>query len=123
MNDKRRKTLVIGASENPERYSNMCLNLLHKMGFEALAVGNRAGFVGDVVIHKDMVHFDEVDTITLYINSKIQEDYYDYFLQLKPRRIIFNPGTENPILEKMAIENGIEPLNACTLVMLRLGNY
>ncbi len=116
-------TLVIGASENPERYSNMAIKLLRKKGFKVLAVGQKEGQVGDVMISKIKENFENIHTITLYINPKIQEDYIDYILRLKPERIIFNPGTENDVLEQKAHSEGIKTEEACTLVLLNLGQY
>jgi hypothetical protein len=118
-----KKTLVIGASEKPERYSNMCIKLLTEYNHEVVAIANRAGQVNNVEIKKGQVIFEDIDTITLYINPKIQVEYYDYILNLKPKRIIFNPGTENPELARLATAQGIEVEKACTLVMLRLAQF
>jgi uncharacterized protein len=117
------RTLVIGASENPERYSNLCIRRLRQYNHEVLAVGLKDGEVNGVKIQKQKEQFKDVDTITLYVNPSRQRDLYDYILSLKPRRIIFNPGTENPELETMAEDKGIEVVEACTLVMLSIGNY
>lgn len=118
-----KKTLVIGASEKPERYSNMAIKKLRNYNHPVVAIGNREGKVMDVDIIKGRPAFEDLDTITLYINPKIQQEYYDYILSLKPKRIIFNPGTENNELENMASEKGIETIEACTLVMLSIKNY
>ncbi len=117
------KTLVLGASENPARYSNMAINRLLSHGHEVIGVANKAGKVKDVIIHNSPVSSDEIDTITLYLNPQNQIPYYDYILSLKPRRIIFNPGTENEDLEDLATKNGIKVQEACTLVMLGTGQY
>jgi predicted CoA-binding protein len=87
------------------------------------AIGRKKTRVADVEVHTDQVAWTDIDTVTLYLNPLHQEPYYDYILGLKPRRIIFNPGTENPELEMLASEAGIECLEACTLVMLSTGQY
>jgi uncharacterized protein len=117
------RTLVLGASENPNRYSNLCIQRLRQHNHEVLAVGLKDGVAHGVKIQKKHEVFTDVDTITLYVNPIRQRDLYDYILSIKPRRIIFNPGTENPELEQMAEEKGIETIEACTLVMLSIGNY
>lgn len=118
-----KKTLVLGASSNPSRYSFIALNRLKAHRHPVVAVGRREEEVAGIQISKTPVPHEEVDTITLYLNPTHQEEYYDYILGLQPRRIIFNPGTENPALMKMAKERGIEPVVACTLVMLATGQY
>lgn len=118
-----KKTLVIGASENEERYSNMAIKLLTKYGHNVIAIGNRKGTVDEVIIETEKLQFNDVDTVTLYLNPKLQEQYYDYILSLNPQRILFNPGTENIILKELAEAQGITTEDACTLVLLRLGQY
>ncbi|HVU84499.1 MAG TPA: CoA-binding protein, partial [Puia sp.] len=86
-------------------------------------IGKKTAKVGDVNIDTEKKDFPEVDTVTLYLNPRLQEQYYDYILSLHPKRIIFNPGAENPALERLAKENGIEPMEACTLVLLSTGQY
>jgi uncharacterized protein len=117
------KTLVLGASENPSRYSNMAVLKLLSKGKEVVAIGRRAGRVSTVPIETEPVKTDDIDTVTLYLNPDHQKPYYDYILSLKPRRIIFNPGAENEELERMAAKEGIDILEACTLVMLGTGQY
>ncbi len=117
------KTLVLGASDNPGRYSNMAMQRLQGKGHEVVAVGKTTSSAYGIEIHKGPVQTDEVDTVTLYLNPDHQKAYYDYILSLKPRRIIFNPGTENEELEDMAADKGIQVLEACTLVMLGTGQY
>lgn len=123
MNTTKDTTLVIGASENPERYSNMAIKLLRKKGFKVAAIGPKDGQVLDVEISKLRKDYDNIHTVTLYVNPKNQEDYIDYILQIKPERIIFNPGTENEIFAKKAQSEGIKTEEACTLVLLNLGKY
>lgn len=119
----RKKTLVLGASTNPSRYSNMAINRLRAYGHPVVAVGKRPGKVQDVDINTSHVPEEGVDTITLYLNPRNQVEYYDYILDLKPRRIIFNPGTENEELMRKAREQKIVPVEGCTLVMLGTGQY
>ena len=118
-----KKTLVLGASPNPDRYSNLAVKRLRDHDHRVIAIGIRDGLIGDVEIQKGMPQEKEVDTVTMYLNPQRQKQYYDYLLSLKPRRIIFNPGAENAELEKLARENNIEPVEACTLVMLSTGQY
>lgn len=118
-----KKTLVIGASENPNRYSNKAIQSLRNHGYEVVAIGLRAGTVSGVSFDKEKAEFTDVDTVTLYINPNHQLEYYDYILGLNPKRIIFNPGTENLALENKAKALGIEPMEACTLVLLSIGQY
>ena len=118
-----KKTLVLGASANPSRYSYLAVNRLRAHQHPVIAVGKKLGQVADVPISKDHVHQGGVDTVTLYLNPMNQVEYYDYILSLRPKRIIFNPGTENDALIKMAEQNDIEPVIGCTLVMLSTGQY
>jgi predicted CoA-binding protein len=119
----KKKTVVLGASQNPERYSYLAIQRLRKYQHPVVAVGRRVGQVADVDISKEHLVESGVDTVTLYLNPKNQVEYYDYIMDLHPRRIIFNPGTENDELIRMAKENNIEPVMGCTLVMLSTGQY
>ena len=119
----KKKTLVIGASTNPSRYSFMAINRLVNNGHPTVAVGLREGEVNGVKIHAEKFPFEDVDTVTLYLNAKRQEDYYEYILSLKPKRVIFNPGTENPEFYKMLQEKGIEFENSCTLILVSSQQY
>lgn len=118
-----KKTLVLGASDNPSRYSFLAMQRLRSHGHPVVAIGRKATKVGDVVVEKEKVPFDNVDTVTLYMNPMHQEEYYDYILSLDPKRIIFNPGTENDELVKRARAKGIKTQEACTLVMLSTNQY
>lgn len=120
---KQKKTLVLGASTNPGRYSFLAINRLSAHNHPVVAVGLREGQVGNVEIKKGQPQEEGIDTVTLYMNPTNQKPYYDYILGLNPKRIIFNPGTENDELEEMAREKGIDPIEACTLVMLSTGQY
>lgn len=118
------KTVVIGASPNPGRYSNMAVDLLREFDHETIGLGLRAGTIRDVDIITEWPQtIPDVDTVTLYLNPTNQKPHYDLILGYKPRRIIFNPGTENPEIMALARERGIIVEAACTLVLLRLGNY
>jgi predicted CoA-binding protein len=118
-----KKTLVIGASDNPQRYSYLAMNRLRGKGHPVVAIGRKLSKVGDVAVDTDKKDFREVDTVTLYLSPGLQKEYYDYIISLHPKRIIFNPGAENPELEELAQAHGIEPLEACTLVLLSTGQY
>ena len=117
------KTLVLGASENPGRYSNMAILKLLSKGQEVVAIGKKAGNVNGVDIKTQPFPSEEIDTVTMYLNPLHQQPYYDYILSLKPKRIIFNPGAENEDLERLATKQGIDVLEACTLVLLSTGQY
>ncbi len=118
-----KKTIVLGASTNPDRYSYKATSKLKAANHEVVPIGIKKGDIEGIVIINDTPDVEDVDTITLYLNPKRQEQYYDYILSLKPKRIIFNPGTENPPLMKLAEENGIKAEVACTLVLLSMGTY
>ena len=116
-------TLIIGASPNPMRYAYKAAHMLKAKGHHIINVGIKKGEVAGVAIEQPGLPHSDVDTITLYIGEEIQHLYYDYILETKPRRVIFNPGTENPELETLLNNNGIEPVEACTLVLLATGQY
>jgi predicted CoA-binding protein len=116
-------TLVIGASEKPDRYAYKAVRMLREHQHEVIAFGNRAGQIGDTEITTDWITQWLPDTVTLYINPKIQEEYMDRIIALHPRRVIFNPGTENPMFEQLLEKNGVEVEEACTLVLLSTGQY
>lgn len=118
-----KKTVVIGASAKQDRYSNRAVRMLKKNNHEVLALGFENTAIENVPIVTDWKNYDNVDTVTLYINPQRQKEYYKYILDLKPKRIIFNPGTENHELEQLAFDNNIQPLEACTLVLLSTGQY
>lgn len=117
------KTLVIGASPHDWRYSNKAIKLLRAYKHEVVAVGREMGNVSGIEIERNMPEASDIDTVTLYINPTHQEAYYDSLLKLKPRRVIFNPGTENFQLEELLEQNGIIAEEACTLVLLNTGQY
>lgn len=117
------KTLIIGASNKPERYAYKALKLLQKHGHDICAIGLREMNIDGVKVFKDKHNFNDIDTVTLYLNARFQKEYYDYIINLKPKRVIFNPGTENPQLAQKLEENGITYENACTLVLLHTNQY
>ncbi len=118
-----KRTIVLGASEDPNRYASIAIKRLLEHGHEAIAVGLNPGKIHGQKIHTVEDNFKHVDTITMYVGPRNQPYWYDFILAQKPKRIIFNPGAENDELKNLANENGIETTNACTLVMLSLGNY
>lgn len=118
-----KKTLVLGASPNPARYSHMAVRLFMKHHIDVVAVGSKNGHIEDVIIHSTAVPFEDIDTVTLYLGPPHQKQYFDYILSLDPKRIIFNPGTENPELDNLARAHQIEVLYACTLVLLNTHQY
>jgi predicted CoA-binding protein len=122
MSDKK-KTLVLGASANPARYSYLAIQRLRQYGHPVKAVGLRKSVVEDVQVENAPTAAEDIDTVTLYLNPANQKQYYDYILSLNPKRIIFNPGAENDELVKLADEKGIKTMNACTLVMLGTNQY
>ncbi len=117
------KTLVIGASRNPERYSYRAVLKLRTFGHEVVAFNLTKGNIADVEITNEWPYNESIDTVSLYINPLNQEEYYEKMIQLGPRRVIFNPGSENEEFEFILTEAGIRVERACTLVLLSIGNY
>jgi|SRR5690606_3365629 len=120
-----KKTVIIGASDNPSRYAQIALQMLKEYKHPVVPMGIHGGEFRGEPIHdlKQKPAIPDVDTITLYLSPKNQKEWYDYLLSLQPKRIIFNPGTENQELMERAGEKGIEAVIGCTLVMLRTGQY
>ena len=124
MHNTNKSTLILGASTNIERYSNKAFYKLKAASHTVFALGSRAGVIGDTKIYTEhQSEWKNVDTVTLYLSPVRQETYYDYLLKLKPRRVVFNPGTENKKLESLLREAGIETEQACTLVLLATNQY
>ena len=123
MNLNEKITLVVGASEKSWRYSFMALQLLESKGVPTRAIGMSEGRVGHTPILLGKPYFEEIHTVTMYVSPEYQEPLIDYLIGLKPKRIIFNPGTENFDFEQKAEAAGIEVVEACTLVMLRTGQF
>jgi hypothetical protein len=118
-----KKTLVLGASANPSRYSYLAVNRLREHNHPVIAVGRKTAIVSDVPVQSETSPVPDLDTVTLYLNPANQKNYYDYILDQHPKRVIFNPGAENPEFEKILGENGIQTVEACTLVLLATGQY
>jgi hypothetical protein len=117
------KTLVFGASLKPNRYSNLAIQRLVANNHDVVAFGLKAGEVDGVKIDTTLKPYKDIDTVTLYLNAKRQREYYDYIISLKPNRVIFNPGTENPEFFKLLKEHNINFEIACTLVLLSTNQY
>ena len=117
------KTVVLGASTNPERASHQATLALQNKGFDVIPLGIKNGTINGLFIQSNQPLIENIHTITLYVGPENQPPLYDYILKLKPQRLIFNPGTENPELSMLARQNGIETVRACTLVMLTLDEY
>lgn len=118
-----KRTLVIGASENPERYSYKAINALRNHKHEVVALAKRTGKVGDVAFETQFPADDEIDTVTLYVGPQRQPEYYSQIVDLHPKRVVFNPGTENAEFAGLLLKNDIEAEEACTLVLLSIGAY
>jgi len=118
-----KKTVIIGASTNPERYGYKATVALQNKHHEAIPVGIKEGVINGTQILLGKPELKDVDTVTLYVGPQNQPEWYDYVIGLKPKRVIFNPGTENSQFENLLQKNNIEPIEACTLVMLSIGNY
>jgi len=120
-----KKTVIIGATTNPARYAYLAADMLTEYQHEVVPLGIRKGVVfgKEILDIRQEPRITDVDTVTLYIGPQRQPEWYDYVLGLQPKRIIFNPGTENDEFARLAEEKGIETLEACTLVMLRSNQY
>lgn len=115
--------MVIGASLKPERYSNIAIHRLVENNIDVVAIGLRTGVIAGVPIETEKKNFKNIHTVTLYLNAKRQKDYYSYIISLQPKRVIFNPGTENEEFYKILENNQINYEVACTLVLLRINAY
>ena len=120
---KNKPTVVIGASPNCDRYSYKATIKLQNYHHTVFPIGLRSGQINGLNIITDKPHLENIDTITLYVGPSNQDAWINYIFSLNPKRIIFNPGTENPEFEKLAKSKGIETLEACTLVLLSIGKY
>ena len=117
------KTLIIGATTNPDRYSNLVIHRLRAKGYPVQAIGKKSGSVAGVEILNEKVPMKNVHTVSIYLNPLKQPEYYDYIISLKPQRVIFNPGAENPEFSNLLLENGIEVDVACSMVLLASNQY
>jgi predicted CoA-binding protein len=120
---KNKKTVVLGATSKPEKYAYKAIMMLVDKGHAVIAIGQNAGEVAGVKIQTKAIPLKNIDTITLYLNPARQRDYYNYIVEAKPKRVIFNPGTENPELYQLLALNGIQKEVACTLVLLTTNQY
>ena len=120
---KNKPTVVIGASPNTDRYSYKATISLQNHNHTVYPIGIRNGKINDLDIITSKPNIDNIDTVTLYIGADNQPAWFDYIFSLNPKRIIFNPGTENPEFEALDISKGIEVLDACTLVLLSINQY
>lgn len=118
-----KKTLVLGASDNPTRYSFMAITRLRQQGHLVVAIGKKETKISDINVATGFPLLDNIDTVTLYLNPQNQKVFYDYIISLNPKRIIFNPGTENTEFAKMAAAHGVYTMEACTLVLLSTNQY
>jgi predicted CoA-binding protein len=118
-----KKTLVLGASANPAHYSFLAIKRLREHHHPVIAIGKKNALVSDIPVQTETSPIPDLDTVTLYLNTENQKNYFDYILSQHPRRVIFNPGAENPEFEKILHDKGIETLEACTLVLLGTGQY
>ena len=120
---KNKKTLVLGASTKPARYAFMAIEKLVEKGHSVLAIGQNAGEVAGIKIQTKAIPLKNIDTVTLYLNPSRQRDYYNFIVEAKPKRVIFNPGTENPEFYQLLKLNDIKVEIACTLVLLATNQY
>ena len=120
---EKKKTLVLGASENPARYSNLAIRRLVNGQHPVVAIGRKKGIVAGIEIETGHQQFSDIDTVSIYLNPLHQKEYYNYIISLHPKRIILNPGAENDELAALAEQKGIRSQEACTLVLLSTGQY
>jgi len=120
---KNKKTVVLGATTKPDRYAFKAITMLVDKGHSTLAIGQNTGEVAGVTIRTKNIPLKNIDTVTLYLNPARQRDYYNYIIETKPKRVIFNPGTENPEFYQLLQGNGIKVEVACTLVLLATNQY
>ena len=120
---RNKKTLVLGASTKPDRYAFKAITMLTEKGHSVLAIGQNTGEVAGVKIYTKAIPLSKLDTVTLYLNPLRQRDYYNYIVEAKPKRVIFNPGTENPEFYQLLELNNIKAEVACTLVLLTTNQY
>ena len=121
-NNKNHRVLVLGASLNPTRYAHKVALQLNRLAYAVVLVGHKPGIIDGLSI-ETYIPNKSYDTVTLYLGAKNQQQYHDQLLKLKPKRIIFNPGAENSVFQKLAIQKDIEAFEACTLVMLSMGTF
>ena len=120
---KNKKTLVLGATTKPERYAFKAITMLTEKGHSVIAIGQNQGEVAGITIRTKNIPLKNIDTVTLYLNPVSQREYYNYIIETKPKRVLFNPGTENPEFYQLLQSNGIKVEIACTLVLLATNQY
>ena len=120
---KNKKTLVLGVSAKPDKYAYLAITKLVEKGHSVLAIGQNAGEVAGIKIQTKAIPLKNIDTVTLYLNPTRQRDYYNYIVEAKPKRVIFNPGTENPEFYQLLELNNIKVEVACSLVLLTTDQY
>ena len=120
---KNKKTLVLGATSKPDKYAYLAITKLVDKGHSVLAIGQNAGEVAGIKIQTKAIPLKNIDTVTLYLNPARQRDYYNYVVEAKPKRVIFNPGTENPEFYQLLQLNNIKVEVTCTLVLLTTNQY
>jgi predicted CoA-binding protein len=120
---KNKKTLVLGASSKPDKYAFKAISMLVDKGHTVIAIGQNTGEVAGVKIYTKAIPVKNIDTVTLYLNAKRQKEYYNYIIEAKPKRVIFNPGTENPEFYQLLELNNIKSEVACTMVLLTTNQY
>lgn len=120
---KNKKTVVLGASPKPEKYAYKAIEALIEKGHSVLAIGQNTGEVAGVKIRTKAIPLSKINTVTLYLNPVRQREYYNYIIETKPKRVIFNPGTENPEFYQLLELNKIKYEIACTLVLLATNQY
>jgi predicted CoA-binding protein len=120
---KNKKTVVLGASTKPDRYAYKAITMLVEKGHSVIAIGSNMGEVAGIAIRTKNIPLKNIDTVTLYLNPLRQRDYYNYIIETKPKRVIFNPGTENPQFYQLLESNGIKVEVACTLVLLATNQF
>ena len=120
---KNKKTLVLGASTKPERYAFKAITMLVEKGHSVMAIGQNAGEVAGITIRTKNIPLSNINTVSLYLNPQRQREFYNYIIEIKPKRVIFNPGTENPAFYQLLQSNGIKAEVACTLVLLTTNQY
>lgn len=120
-----KRTIVLGASPDPSRYSNIACRMLDNAGIEFIPIGIKKGeILGTEILNLgDKPKIDNIHTITIYLSPQNQKEWYSYVLSLNPKRLIFNPGAENSELKEMAEKSGLFVENACNLVLIQLGQF
>jgi len=117
------KMIVLGATENPDRFSCKAVKALLRNDYEVVPVGFRKGFIKEIEILTGKPQFEDVDTVLIYMGAKKQKEFYDYIQDLKPRRVIFNPGAENPELQDLLKSQGIETVKDCALILINTDSF